>query len=74
MEEIAYYVGSVTRFYGWEITTRRGCSCIQCRSRTVQEALKDPRLILTVSPGTGAPDEQLVHARRSSIRIRYTEF
>lgn len=74
MEEMAYYVGSIERFYGWEVTARRGCNCTECRSRTFQESQEDPRLILTVSPGTGAPGAQLVHARRSSVRIRYTEF
>lgn len=74
MEEAAYYIGSITQFRGCRIVQRRGCDCPQCRHRTAQEARQEPRLMLTVEPGNGAPTELLIHARRSSIQVHYIEF
>lgn len=74
MEEAAYYIGSITQFQGCRIVQRRGCDCPQCQHRTAQGAREDPRLMLTVEPGNGAPIDLLIHARRSSIQIHYTEF
>ncbi len=74
MEEAAYYIGSVTQFHGCRITQRRGCDCPQCRRRPAPEAREDPRLILTVDPGNGAPAELLIHARRRSVQVDYIEF